>query len=114
MPAEIDTLKLLEHIDRKFKDADDKRSAGLTAVHEKIDDHANEARASLAAFSETTTSALGKIAVELGKHETRIDAIETARSGEATRSDGWWKTGATIVLGGGGLAAFMRWLEGKS
>ncbi|MDX2018224.1 MAG: hypothetical protein SFY95_11395 [Planctomycetota bacterium] len=113
MPAEIDTKWLVDHIDRKFKEADDKRALGLTAVHQKIDDHANEARSSLAAFSHETTAALGAIRRELGQHETRIDAIEAAKTAAATRADGWWKAGATIVLGGGGLTALIRWMEGK-
>lgn len=108
-----DTMKLIEHIDRKFEDADRKRAQGLEVVHRKIDDHATEARESLNAFRSETTAALGGLSVELGKHDLRIDSIESKASAEATRADGWWKTGATIVLGGGGLATLLEWLRGK-
>lgn len=112
MPAEIDTLKLMEHIDRKFDDADRKRSDGLAVVHAKIDDHAREARESFDGFRTETTAALGALSVQLGKHDTRIGSIESKASAEKVRADGWWKTGATIVLGGGGLATLMEWLRG--
>ena len=100
MPAEIDTLKLLDHIGAK-----------IDGVHAKIDDHAKEARTSLLEFRTETTAALGTLAVEIGKHETRIDAIEGVHNTESTRADGWWKTGAAIVLGGGGLTAILEWLR---
>lgn len=115
MPAEIDTMRLLEHIDSKFADADRKRADGLAIVHAKIDDHAREARESLGEFRSETTAALGTLSVEIGKHDTRIGAIESKASAQATRADGWWKTGATVVLGGGGFATFLEWLRsGKS
>lgn len=112
MPTEIDTQWLIEHIDRKFADADTKRASGLTAVHQKIEDHANSARESLAEFSRETTAALGKIGRELGQHDTRLSAIEDAKAADSVKMDGWTKAGATIILGGGGLAAFWRWLTG--
>ena len=114
MPAEIDTMRLLEHIDSKFAEADRKRATGLEIVHAKIDDHAREARESLGEFRAETTAALGSLSVELGKHETRIGAIEGKASAEKARADGWWKTGATIVLGGGGITAFLEWLRGRA
>ena len=113
MPAEIDTMRLLEHIDTKFADADRKRADGLAIVHAKIDDHAREARESLGEFRAETTAAMGALSVEIGKHATRIGAIESSRAGEAARSDGWWKTFAAIVLGGGGLATLFVWVRGK-
>lgn len=112
MPSEIDTKWLIDHIDRKFGEADTKRASGLAAVHQKIEDHVAEARESLADFSRETTLALGKIGRELSAHETRISAMEDAKTAGADRTDGWLKAGATIVLGGGGLAAFWRWLTG--
>lgn len=111
MPAEIDTMRLLEHIDSKFADADRKRAEGLSVVHAKIDDHAREARESLGEFRAETTAALGSLSVEMGKHATRIGAIESSRAGEASRVDGWWKTAAAIVFGGGGLATFLEWIR---
>lgn len=113
MPAEIDTMRLLEHIDGKFAEADRKRADGLAIVHAKIDDHAREARESLGEFRFETTAALGGLAIELGKHETRIGAIESGRAGEKSRVDGWMKTGAAAVLGGGSLWTFLEWLRGK-
>ncbi len=111
MSAEIDTMRLLEHIDSKFADADRKRADGLAIVHAKIDDHAREARESLAEFSRETTAALGGLSVRVGQHETRIGAIEARKASEATRADGWWKAGATVVLGGGGFATLLEWLR---
>ncbi len=113
MPAEIDTMRLLEHIDTKFADADRKRADGLAIVHAKIDDHAREARESLSEFRTETTAALGTLSVELGKHDLRIGSIERGKAAAETRADGWWKTGASILLGGGGLAALLEWLRGK-
>lgn len=113
MTPEIDTMQLIEHIDRKFEDADRKRADGLAVVHRKIDDHAREARESFDAFRGETTSALGSLAVEIGKHAERIGSIENKASAEKARSDGWWKTGATIVLGGGSFHALLEWLRGK-
>lgn len=113
MPAEIDTMRLIEHLDAKFAEADRKRGASLEVVHRKIDDHAKEARQSLGEFRTETTAALGQLSVEIGKHDTRIEAIESGASSEKARADGWWKTGATIVLGGGGLATLLEWLRGK-
>lgn len=111
MPAEIDTLKLLGHIDSKFAESDAKRSASLDLVHKKIDDHAREARESLGEFRTETTAALGSLSVELGKHDLRIGSIEAAARADDARTDGWWKTGATIVLGGGGFATLLEWLR---
>lgn len=111
MPADIDTMRLLEHIDGKFAEADRKRAEGLSIVHAKIDDHAREARESLGEFRSETTAALGTLSVEIGKHDTRIEAIEAKASAEATRADGWWKTGAAIVFGGGSLATLLEWLR---
>ncbi len=109
MPAEIDTMRLLEDIDGKFAEADRKRADGLSAVHAKIEDHAREARENLGEFRSETTAALGSISVKLGQHETRIKAIESARADEASRTDGWWKTAAGVVLGGGWLWHFFGW-----
>lgn len=114
MTPEIDTKWLIDHIDKKFADADRKRADGLEIVHKKIDDHARVARDALDAFRGETTAALGSLAVEIGKHDQRIGSIENRASTEKVRLDGWWKTGATIVLGGGGLATFLEWLRGKS
>ena len=113
MPAEIDTMKLIEHIDRKFEDADRKRADGLSVVHRKLDDNSQQARDSLDAFRTETTAALGGIGVQLGKHELRLDSIESKAANEDSRADGWWKTGAAVVLGGGGLHALLEWLRGK-
>lgn len=113
MPAEIDTLELIRHLDRKFEDADRKRADGLAIVHRKIDDHAREARESLGEFRTETTAALGALSVEIGKHETRLGSIEGRAKTDDERASGWWKTGATIVLGGGGLATLLDWLRGK-
>lgn len=112
MTPEIDTKWLIAHIDKKFEDADKKRASGLEIVHKKIDDHAREARESFDGFRTETTAALGALSVQLGKHDTRIGSIESKASAEKVRADGWWKTGATIVLGGGGLATLMEWLRG--
>lgn len=111
MTPEIDTMKLIEHIDRKFEDADRKRAQGLEVVHKKIDDHAREARDSFDGFRSETTAALGALGVELGKHDLRIDAIEGRAMKDDANVAGWWKTGAAIVFGGGGLATFLEWLR---
>lgn len=103
MPAEIDTMQLISHIDRKFGEADEKRRHGLELVHAKID-----------AFRGETTAALGEINVQIGKHDTRIGAIESSRSKEDAKSEGRLLAAAKIILSGGGLAALYEVLRGRS
>lgn len=114
MPAEIDTIALLNHIDGKFADADRKRADGLAIVHSKIDDHAREARDSLAAFRTETTAALGSLSVEIGKHDTRLDAIEERESTSDAKVEGRMLAAAKIILSGGGLAALYEVLRGSA
>jgi hypothetical protein len=37
LTQEIDTLALLSHLDKKFRESDDRRSAALSVVHSKLD-----------------------------------------------------------------------------
>lgn len=90
MPAEIDTQWLIDHMDKQFNTADQKRTAGFDAVHGRLN-----------AMSET-----------VAKHEIRIGSLETNKSKSDDRTDNWARTGATVILGSGGLAALWAWLTG--
>lgn len=120
MPAEIDTMRLLEHIDAKFADADRKRADGLAIVHAKIDDHADHADASLKAFAKETTGAFKDVAVQIAKIETTLsghiatttaqfNGIGAERKESSARVDGWAKTFVGSALGGGSVWAFLEW-----
>lgn len=100
MPTEIDTLKLIEHMDAKFRDADEKRREGLNLVHQKIDAHSKEARESLADFSRETTATLGGFALKIGNHDMRIEAVERHRSAGRASWSSWIKLIAAGILGG--------------
>lgn len=114
MPDSASTLEIIRHLDEKFAEADRKRSNGLEVVHRKIDEHAREARESLDGFRTETTAALGALSVQLGKHDTRIGAIESGRSKEDAKAEGRMLAAAKILLSGGGLAALYEFLlKGK-
>lgn len=102
MPAEIDTLQLLNHIDTKFGEADRKRSESTKALHAKID-----------AFRGETTAAFGKLSTKVELNEQRIDSIEERETTAASKSEGRMLAAAKILLSGGGLAAAFELLRGR-
>lgn len=113
MPAEIDTLQLLGHLDSKFAEADRKRTASLEAVHAKIDENAREARHTLGEFRRETTAAFGRIDTTLGTHDLRIKGIECRETAAAAKTESRMLTAAKILLSGGGLAALWEFLRTK-
>lgn len=110
MPAEIDTKWLIDHMDKQFRSADEKRSEGLRVVHEKIDDHAKEARETHQEFALQVTCEITSLGMKIDGHGQRFASMDKA----AERKDGWWKTAVTVILGGGGLATLIEWLRGRA
>jgi len=100
VPADIDTKWLIDHIDAKFEASDSKRQAGLDAVHDQIAEQGKQ---------------ITRIGTNLDNHiaatNAKFVAIETRESRAGERKDTWLRTGATGLLGGGSLWAFLEWIR---
>ncbi len=100
MPAEHDTLTLINHIDQKFTEANRDRTAALKDIHAKIDSQGEKI-----ARIDTT------LALHIENTNARFDERDDAEEKADERKDTWMRTGATIVLGGGALSAVWGWFK---
>lgn len=134
MPADHDVIAAItSHLDERLLEQDKMRAAEFKAVYSRIeeerdalmtriDDSSEKKRDLIERYARDTTAAIQAMAVQVGSLATevrmqgtctdkRIKAIEDAAIVADQRKDGWWKTAAAIVFGGGGLATFLEWVR---